>query len=204
MALTRGFLKALNVEEAAIQEIINAHTETTSALKEQRDSEKARADKLEAVQKEFDAFKEKVKTDYVAKADFDKLTKEYTDYKSDISAKETKNAINGAVSAYLEGKNIKGDNLKLALMALDSKMSGFELDADKKLKSTKVLDDLIAGDFKSLVSTTTKIGADIPHGIENAGTAPKTPSRAAQLAAQYHDSLYGSVDNGAKTTTKGE
>jgi len=195
MALTRKFLKALNVEDAAIDEIINAHTETMDAIKSERDSEKAKADKLEALQKEYDAYKEKVKTEYVTKADFDKLTKEYSDYKSDISAKETKNAINGAVSAYLEGKNIKGNNLKLALMALESKMGGFELDDDRKLKDTKALDDLIAGDFKDLVSTQVKVGAEIPHGIENAGQAQKTQSRAAALAAQYHDNLYGAVES---------
>ena len=57
MALTRKFLSALGIEDDKVDEIINAHTETVNALKEQRDSYKEEAEKLPNVQKELDDLK---------------------------------------------------------------------------------------------------------------------------------------------------
>ena len=43
MALTRKMLKAMGIEDEKIDQIIEAHTETTDALKQQRDEAKAEA-----------------------------------------------------------------------------------------------------------------------------------------------------------------
>jgi hypothetical protein len=53
MALTRKFLKAMGIEEEKIEQIIDAHTETVNALKEERDNFKADAEKLPNVQKQL-------------------------------------------------------------------------------------------------------------------------------------------------------
>ena len=52
MAMTRKFLKAMGIEEEKIEQIIEAHTETVNALKEERDKFKGDAEKLPTVQKE--------------------------------------------------------------------------------------------------------------------------------------------------------
>ena len=62
MALTRKFLSAMGIEDEKVDEIIGAHTETVNALKEQRDSYKADAEKLPAVQKELDDMKAAILT----------------------------------------------------------------------------------------------------------------------------------------------
>jgi hypothetical protein len=58
MALTRKFLSALGIDADKVDEIINAHTETVDALKNERDKYKADAEKLPEVQKELDGMKE--------------------------------------------------------------------------------------------------------------------------------------------------
>ena len=57
MALTRKMLKAMGIEDEKIDQIIEAHTETVDALKEERDTYKEDASKLTAVQKELETAK---------------------------------------------------------------------------------------------------------------------------------------------------
>ena len=52
MALTRNMLKGMGLTDEQVSAIIDAHTDTTDALKAQRDQYKADAEKLPAVQKE--------------------------------------------------------------------------------------------------------------------------------------------------------
>lgn len=51
MAVTRKFLKALGIEDEKIDEIIEAHTEVTEALKKERDSYKADAEEVGELRK---------------------------------------------------------------------------------------------------------------------------------------------------------
>ena len=57
MALTRKFLKAMGIEEEKIDQIIEAHTETVSGLKDSLEKAEAAAKDLPSVQKELDAAK---------------------------------------------------------------------------------------------------------------------------------------------------
>lgn len=64
MALTRKFLKALGIEDDKIEQIVEAHAETVDALKDERDSYKAKAEEAAETQKELDTMKaEKQKND---------------------------------------------------------------------------------------------------------------------------------------------
>ena len=91
MALTRKFLSALGIEADKVDEIINAHTETVDALKEQRDSYKADAEKLTAVQTELDKLKEEAAKNggdsYEVK--YNALKEDFEKFKQDAANKET-------------------------------------------------------------------------------------------------------------------
>ena len=89
MALTRKFLAALGIEGDKVDEIINAHTDVTDALKEERDRYKADAEKLPAVEDELNAFKEKAAGEDPYKEKFEKLQAEYDSFKADVEAKAT-------------------------------------------------------------------------------------------------------------------
>ncbi len=94
MALTRTILEAMGIEEKKIDEIISAHAETMSALKQQRDNYKAQADELAEVQRKLDEANETIKANDsdAWKVKYDAIKEEYDNYKSDISAKETTRA----------------------------------------------------------------------------------------------------------------
>lgn len=156
MAMTRKFLKAMGIEEEKIEQIIEAHTETVNALKEERDNYKKDATTLKDVQRELDELK--AKGDDGWKEKHDKVKKEYDDYKNEVTAKESKAIKEKAVRAFYEEKGITGKNLEIAMRGSRTEIDGIEMDGDK-IKDTASLTALVEGDFSALVSTTTKKGA---------------------------------------------
>lgn len=195
MALSRKSLRAMGIEDEKIEQIIELHTETVTALKDEIEKYKSDAEKLPSVEKELADVKQAVD----GKADIEKqllaLKNEYESYKNDVNARETKTAKENAVKAYFESKNIKGNNLKLAMKAAKDEISAAEL-ADGNIKDFSAFDKLIETDFSGLVSTEQTVGAQVAQPPQNTGGVVKTQSRAAQLAAQYHANLYGGDKKG--------
>lgn len=196
MALTRKMLKALDIEGDKADQIIEAHTDTVDGLKEQLASYKADAEKLAAVQKELDtalADLEAAKKDGW-KEKHDALKKEFEAYKGEQTAKETKAAKESAARAYYESKGITGKALDIAMRGSGAEIEALELEGDK-IKDASALEALVKGDFSGLVGQTVTKGADVatpPAGNgEPAKDAPNT--RAAIIAAQYHNNLYGEI-----------
>lgn len=168
MALTRNFLKALGLNEEQINSIVEAHTETISGIKDELKTAKVKADKFDEVEKELNDLKaEKVGTEDF-KSKYEKEHTEFENYKSEVSAKETKAAKEKAVSAYFESKGITGKNLAIAMRGCRSELDGIELDGEK-IKDKTALDELIKGDFSGLVSTTKIKGATTANPPANTG-----------------------------------
>lgn len=168
MALTRKFLAALGIDADKVDEIIAAHTETVNGLKGQLEKAEAEAEKVKDVQKQLDDLNAEIKNKYKTKEEYDKLDKEYKDYRNEISGKEAAAAKEKAVRAYFESKGIKGANLDIAIRGSKDEINGVELDGEK-IKDAKALDELIAGTFKALVSTTSAKGAETNNPPGNDG-----------------------------------
>lgn len=144
MAFTRAFLEGLGVDASKIGAIIEEHTDTTNRILAELKEAKGNADKLTAVQKELDDLK---KEDYKGKYESEKS--EHEKLKTSIANEKAKSAKESALKAYFEGKNIKDGNLKIAMRGVS--LDSIELDGDN-IKDTKALDELVAGDFKALVT----------------------------------------------------
>ena len=171
MSLTRKFLKAMGIEEEKIDQIIEAHTETVSGLKDSLEKAEAAAKDLPGVQKELDAAKADLEA---AKKDgwkdkHDALKKEFEDYKKGVTDKETKAAKEAAARAYYESKGITGKALDIALRGSGAEIEGLELSEDGKIKDPAALEALVKGDFSDLVSTTTTTGANTANPPANTG-----------------------------------
>ena len=125
--------------EEKIEQIIDAHTETVNALKEERDNFKADAEKLPSVQKQLNELKEATKNggeETVLKSEYDKIKKEYDDYKADISAKETKSAKEHAYRELLKAAGISEKRIDAVLKV--SNIDSIELDKDGKIDQNSV------------------------------------------------------------------
>ena len=154
MSLTRKMLEALNVDEKAIEQIIEAHTETVNGLKDKLSELREKAEKYDGAQKELDALQ---KGDYKSKYEAEK--KAFEAFKAEIGAKEAKAAKEAAVKAYFESKNISGKNLEIAMRGAYEEIAAVELDENGKIKDSKALDALVSGTFSGLVVSTQKQGA---------------------------------------------
>lgn len=160
MALTRKFLSALGIEADKVEEIINAHTEVTDALKNERDSYKQEADKLPAVQKELDDMKaaaEKNGNDPY-KVKYEAIKEDFEKYKADITAKETKATKSAAYKALLKEAGIAEKRIDAVLKV--SNVDSVELDADGKIKGADKLLESVKSEWSDFIVTERTEGAE--------------------------------------------
>lgn len=160
MALTRKFLKAMGIEDEKIDQIIDAHTETVTALKEERDALKADAEALPAVKKELDALKKKADAsnsdEYKEK--YDTLQAEYEKYKADVAAKaenDTKNRL------YRELAKKAGINEKrLDAILKVTNLSDIKIAKDgNALENADKLEEAIKTEWADFITTEASKGA---------------------------------------------
>lgn len=172
MALTRRLLKGMGLTDEQMDTIIEAHTDTVDGLKADLAKYKTDAEQLPKVQRELDTLKAAGDGGYQEK--YEKVKKDFDDYKAEVSTKETKAAKEKAVRAYYESKGITGKSLDIAIRGSGAEIDALELDGDK-IKDTSALDELVKGTFSGLVSTTETRGAQTsnPPANNNGGAMTK-------------------------------
>ena len=169
MGFSRKMLKAMNIEEDKIDQIIDAHSETVDALKAERDGYKEDAAKLAAVQKELDALKAKGDDGYKAKYEAEKAA--HDALKADIAAKETKKAKTDAYRELLKGANIDEKRIATILRAEAPTIDKIELDADGKIKNAEQYTESIKSDWADFIVTQSAKGANTATPPANGGAA---------------------------------
>ena len=149
----------MSIEDEKIDQIIEAHTETVNALKEDRDKYKEDAEKLPGVQKQLDDALEEAKNSNsdAWEAKYNALKEDFDDYKNDIAAKETKAAKNNAYRALLKEIGISDKRIDSVLRV--SKVDDIELDKDGKIKDVDALKESIKTEWADFIQTTTAQGA---------------------------------------------
>ena len=160
MALTRTILEAMGIEEKKIDEIISAHAETMSALKQQRDSYKAQADELAEVQRKLDEANETIKANDsdAWKVKYDAIKEEYDNYKSDISAKETTRAKQAAYREVLKAAGVSEKRIDSIIRVSD--VDSVELDESGKIKEAEKLTESIKNEWADFIVSTNTQGAN--------------------------------------------
>ena len=171
MALTRKMLSAMGIEPEKIEQIIEAHTETVSGLKQQiadlgddlakaKESGTADSDKLKDVQKELDTLKEQVAADAKAREgkDYDALKKEYDDYKAEVQEKAVKSAKEKAFTGLLTDMKVSDKGRAMILKYMGT--SSIELDKDGNLKDAAAIKKAVEEDWGDYIPTVETKGAD--------------------------------------------
>ena len=169
MGFSRKMLKAMNIEEDKIDQIIDAHSETVDALKADRDTYKEDAAKLAAVQKELDELKAKGDDGYKAKYEAEKAA--HDALKADIAAKETKKAKTDAYRELLKGANIDEKRIATILRAEAPTIDKIELDADGKIKNAEQYTESIKSDWADFIVTQSAKGTNTATPPANGGAA---------------------------------
>lgn len=171
MALSRKMLSAMGIGAEQIEQIIEAHTETVTGLKQQisdlgdqlataKETGSADSNKLQDVQKKYDDLLAQVEADNKAREgkDYDALKKEFDDYKAEQEAKATKTAKEKAFRDLLSDMKVsdKGTSMIMKYMGV----SGIELDEEGKLKDATALRKAVKEDWGDYIPTVETKGAD--------------------------------------------
>lgn len=164
MPLTRKALKAMGVDEEKIEQIIDLHTETTDALKAERDNYKADAEKLQSVQRELDQANETLakhgKGEVIAKSEYEKILNEFNDYKAQVTAAETKHAKERAYREMLKANNVSEKRIDSIVKVAN--LEDFELDKDGNVKDAEKHHEKIKVEWSDFIVGTKTIGANTP------------------------------------------
>lgn len=156
MALTRRFLKSMGLTDEQVDTVIEAHTETTDALKQDRDTYKENAEKLEGVQKELDDLKANG-GEWQTK--YEKEHSDFEAYKSAQAAKETKTAKTAAYKALLIESGISEKYADKILKLTD--IEAIELDESGKIKDADTHKQTVQTEYAEFVETKTERGANV-------------------------------------------
>lgn len=198
MALTRKFLSALGIEQDKIDEIITAHTETVDALKHERDTYKADAEKLPGVQAELDGLKANAAKDGGKdpwKVKYDALKEEFTDYKKDIEAKETTAKKSDALRALLKEVGIREKRIDAVLRVSD--LDSIELDENGAIVGAGKLKKSIAEEWEDFIDTTEQKGVQTvnpPTGKGKGKTMSKDEIMAIRDPVQRQNAIAENLD----------
>lgn len=157
--LTRKTLKAMDIDNEKIDQIIDMHAETVEALKEERDKYKNDAEKLKDVQTKLDEANKTIeagnKDSYKVK--YEAIKEDFEKYKADITAKESKSAKESAYKALLKEVGVSEKRLDAVLKVSD--LASVELDKDGKVKDADKWKESIKTEWSDFIVTEGKQGA---------------------------------------------
>lgn len=170
MALTRKFLSALGIEAEKIDEIIDAHTETVNALKEERDGYKKDAEKLPGIQKELDALKEVGSNEDGYKQKYEDEHVAFENYKKDMAKKEETRQKQDAYRRLLVSSNIDESRIDAILKVTEFDNIGFK---DGKFENEDKLKESIDAEWAGFKKSSGSAGADVETPPANGGTMTK-------------------------------
>ena len=193
MSLSRKMLKGMSLTDEQIDTIIEAHTEVTDALKEERDTYKKSADRLTAVEKELQGLKD-AGGDYEQK--YNELKKEYDDYKNKQSAEAEKKAKETAYKEMLKEAGVSEKRIPLILRVTN--IDDIVLNKDGGLRDKDNLISSVKEEWADFIDVESTKGADTKKPPENSsGKMTKeeilkiTDTAARQQAIADNHELFG-------------
>lgn len=194
MAFTRKALKAMGLSDEQIDSLIELHTESTDAIKADRDKYKDDAEKLSDVQRQLEEAKSEIeaakKDDYKGKYESEKAA--HDKLKEDIKVKETTAKKSTALKAYLKEKGYS-DNGITKITKYGDYIKDIELDEDGKIKDADKLIGKVEAEwseYKPQAGTST-FKPNVPTGAQSSKPKSEIAARMAKFNDKYNFDHYG-------------
>lgn len=166
MALTRKMLKAMGIEEDKIDQIIEAHSETVDALKDEREKFREAAEKLPGVQSELETLKTSGGN---WKEKYEKEHSDFESYKADVSAKEAGAAKESAYRTLLEKVGVDPKRIDTVIRAEKAGFADLKIGADGKFEGADELTKTIKANWGDFIPVTTTTGVPTAKPPVNTG-----------------------------------
>lgn len=162
MALTRAYLKGMGLTEEQVSAIVEAHSETVTALKETN----------AALQKDLDAAKEATKNADLSgewKTKYDALSAEYDGFKKSQADKEARSAKESAFEKLLREAGV-GEKRIASIMKV-SDIDGLAITKEGTLKDADKLSESIKTEWSDFIAVPVTKGAAVANPPKNTGSA---------------------------------
>lgn len=193
MALTRKYLRALDIPDDKIDEIIGEHTAALENIKTERDTLKAASDELQKAQAEVERLTGELEKAQKNTGDAAKVQADFDAYKQQVQTEKDNAGKAAALRKALKGAGVARDEFaELLLGRID--LEKVEMDGDSVKDVDKLIAPLKEG-YAGCFATTEKQGvppADPPMG----GKLSSHAALAAEIAKKHHESHYGVSTNG--------
>jgi len=183
MALTRKMLTAMGIEQDKIEQIIEGNAESVGALQDKIDKltkdlqeAQSKANQLPDVQKELDELKasveESAKNSGDKDAEYEKLKKEFDDYKAEQEHKEVRAKKEAAYTEILKDAGIPEKHYAKILKYSD--VDGVELDDKGKIVGAKDILKAIKEEWSDHIQQSGTTGAKVDNPPANTGSKGMT------------------------------
>lgn len=170
MALTRSFLRGMGLTEEQVSAIIEAHTESTDALKEQRDNYKSDAEALKEAKKEIENLKAQASDNDSDEwqEKYESERKAFEKYKTDQAEAKLKADKEEAYKSLLKDVGIPDNRINSILKITDLK--------DIEVKEGKITDadairESVKEEWKDFIVSQRTDGADTHNPPGNDGAS---------------------------------
>lgn len=174
MSLTKSMLKAMDISDEKIEQILEAHTDSITGLTKKRDEYKelaekykADSDKLASVEKELVKANAKIEDADETAQKYKDLQKEFDDYRADVDAQNVKANKSKAYRELLKQTGVSEKRLDSIIKITD--IDSMEIDKDGKLKDIDKLVESIKAEWSDFIVTETAKGADVKNPPDNTG-----------------------------------
>jgi len=157
----------------AVNEIIEGHTTSIEALREERDTYKAQAQKAEDLQKQLEKAQKDLKdatsdeSENKYKTKYEMLKEEYKEYKKGIEEKATKDRKSKAYKELLKEAGISDKRIESVLRVSD--IDSIEFDDDGNIKNKDELLNGIKDEWSDFIQTADVQGANTENPPANTG-----------------------------------
>lgn len=171
MALTRKMLKGMGLTEEQVESIIEEHSATVSAIKDDRDAYKESAEKLKETEKALAEATKKLESDD-SHDKLEKLQKEYEDYKKSVSEKELKSAKEKALKKILKDAGIPDKWTDRASKSIS--LEEIKMNEKGEPEDNKELVERIKTEWADVIGKVETQGANVSNPPSNDGKGTTT------------------------------
>jgi myosin heavy subunit len=162
LALTRAKLKAMGLEDEKIEAIIDEHSESVTALKQQRDEYRAKAEQADELSKQVEALKASGAGNDENAEKLAALTAEFDAYKQQVANEKGEAEKRGLYRELLAKAGVDAKRIDSVLKVSD--LSNVTV-KDGALENAAELTEGIKTDWADFIATTTTEGASVAHPV---------------------------------------
>lgn len=188
MALTRKLLEGMGIEDKQIETIIEAHSETVTALKAERDKAKETAAKVPDLQKQLEEAQKASADEGGWEEKYESEHKAFEDFKAQVASEKAEADKAKAYRELLVKANVDPKRIDAIMRVTD--LSEVEME-DGKLKDADKLEESAKTEWEAFVVKTKTKGAD-PENPPAGGKAPEgADPEIVKRLQQRHERMYG-------------